>query len=62
MLMDVDTGEDEVRLVNKLTECHVDVKKIHKMKVKYAAQVFSQRVSSAMRYLASEYLLFTCKF
>lgn len=55
MLLAEDTGEDEIRFVNKLTEHHVIKEKIPKMKVKYAAQVFSQRVSSAMHYLASEY-------
>lgn len=55
MLLDVDVGEDDIRLVNKLTECHVNKDKIPKMKVKHAAQVFSQRVSAAMRFLASQY-------
>lgn len=54
MLLDVDDGDDEIRLVNKLTEAHVIKEKIPKMKVKFAAQIFSQRVSSAMRFLASE--------
>ncbi|KAF9794873.1 hypothetical protein SFRURICE_005108 [Spodoptera frugiperda] len=50
MLLAVDDGDDEIRLVNKLTEMHVDKNKIPKMKVKFAAQVFSQRVSSALRF------------
>lgn len=54
LLLDVDEGEDEIRLVNKLTEYHVKKDKIPKMKVKYAAQAFSQRVSAAMRFLASK--------
>lgn len=53
MLLAVDDGDDEIRLVNKLTEMHVDKNKIPKMKVKFAAQVFSQRVSSALRFLSS---------
>ncbi|KAH9633045.1 hypothetical protein HF086_000405 [Spodoptera exigua] len=53
MLLDVDIGDDEIRLVNKLTEMHVVKEKIPKMKVKYAAQVFSQRVSSALRFLST---------
>lgn len=56
MLFDKDTGEDEIRLVNKLTEYHVKENKIPKMKVKYAAQVFSQRVSSAIGFLASMFI------
>ncbi|XP_022836994.1 uncharacterized protein LOC111364379 [Spodoptera litura] len=55
MLLEIDDGDDEIRLVNKLTEMHVVKEKIPKMKVKYAAQVFSQRVSSALRFLSSEY-------
>lgn len=54
MLYNADVGEDEIRLVNKLTDYHVIENKIPKMKVKYAAQVFSQRVSSAIGFLASE--------
>ncbi|KAM3964326.1 uncharacterized protein ACR2FA_001294 [Aphomia sociella] len=52
MLLAIDVGEDEIRLVNKLTESHVIKDKIKKMKVKLAAQVFSQRVSSALGFLA----------
>ncbi|GBP61815.1 Vacuolar protein-sorting-associated protein 36 [Eumeta japonica] len=50
MLLEVDVGEHEIRLVNKLTEQHVNKDKIPKMKVSVAAQVFSQRVSAAMRF------------
>ncbi|KAF9404446.1 hypothetical protein HW555_014330, partial [Spodoptera exigua] len=57
MLLDVDIGDDEIRLVNKLTEMHVVKEKIPKMKVKYAAQVFSQRVSSALRFLSKHNIL-----
>lgn len=54
MLLAIDVGDDEIRLVNKLTESHVNKDKIKKMKVKLAAQVFSQRVSSALRFSASK--------
>lgn len=57
-LLQVDEGDDEIRLVNKLTENHVIKNKIPKMKVKIAAQVFSQRVSAAMRFLASKYFFY----
>ncbi|XP_050559419.1 uncharacterized protein LOC126912240 isoform X6 [Spodoptera frugiperda] len=57
MLLAVDDGDDEIRLVNKLTEMHVDKNKIPKMKVKFAAQVFSQRVSSALRFLSKHNIL-----
>ncbi|KAJ8706159.1 hypothetical protein PYW07_010936 [Mythimna separata] len=57
MFLDIDVGDDEIRLVNKLTENHIIKDKIKKMKVKLAAQVFSQRVSSAIRFSASK-----CKF
>ncbi|CAG4944833.1 unnamed protein product [Colias eurytheme] len=57
LLLDIDDGDDEIRLLNKLTEMHIIKEKIPKMKVKYAAQVFSQRVSSAMRFLARHNVL-----
>ncbi|XP_045493197.1 uncharacterized protein LOC123692481 [Colias croceus] len=57
LLLDIDDGDDEIRLLNKLTEMHIIKDKIPKMKVKYAAQVFSQRVSSAMRFLARHNVL-----
>ncbi|GBP15207.1 hypothetical protein EVAR_79221_1 [Eumeta japonica] len=44
MLLEVDVGEHERRLVNKLTEQHVNKDKIPKMKVSVAAQVFSKGV------------------
>lgn len=43
-----------IRLMPKLTELHVDPKKIKKMKVKCATQVFSQSVAANMGYLAGE--------
>ncbi|XP_047034960.1 uncharacterized protein LOC124640998 isoform X2 [Helicoverpa zea] len=57
MLLELDEGDDEIRLVNKLTEKHVIKNKIPKMKVKYAAQVFSQRVSSALRFSSKHNIL-----
>lgn len=55
LLLDIDAGEDDLRMCNKLTEAHVLIEKIPKMKVKHAAQVFSQRVSGALRFCASKY-------
>ncbi|XP_052741491.1 uncharacterized protein LOC128198747 [Bicyclus anynana] len=59
MLLDIDAGEHDIRLVNKLTESHVNKEKVPKMKVKHAAQVFSQRVSAALRFLAIGALMLT---
>lgn len=60
MLLAIDVGvDDEIRLVNKLTESHISKEKIKKMKVKLAAQVFSQRVSSALRFSGSKCILLT---
>ncbi|GBP92901.1 hypothetical protein EVAR_80624_1 [Eumeta japonica] len=44
MLLEVDVGEHEIRLVNKLTEQHVNKDKIPKMKVSVAAQVLAKGV------------------
>ncbi|CAH2100779.1 unnamed protein product [Euphydryas editha] len=57
LLLNIDSGEDDLRMCNKLTEAHVLPEKIPKMKVKHAAQVFSQRVSSALRFCAKHKLL-----
>lgn len=57
MLLNEDRGADEIRIVNKLTCYHIDQTKLPKMKVKYAAQVFSQRVSAVMRFLAKRKIL-----
>lgn len=35
MLLDADPGEDDIRLVNKLTDCHVTKEKIPKMKEQF---------------------------
>lgn len=51
-LYELDVGDYDTRMLNKLTDAHVYKEKMKKMKVKLAAQVFSQRVSSVMRGLA----------
>lgn len=45
-------------MLPRLTSEHVERKKIKKMKVKNAAQVLSQRLSSIMSYLSSESFIF----
>ncbi|CAH2100908.1 unnamed protein product [Euphydryas editha] len=57
MLLNEDRAEDEIRIVNKLTEYNVDATNIPKMKVKYAAQFFSQRVFAVTRFLARHKIL-----
>lgn len=58
LLMKENPAYKGIRLVPKITENHIDGKKISKMKVKYAAQVFSQTVASNMGYLAGLYIYF----
>lgn len=48
-LYELDTGDTDTRMLTKLTDYHIYPEKVKKMKVKYAAQVFSHRVSSTMR-------------
>lgn len=48
-LYELDVGDTDTKMLNKLTDLHVYRDRIKKMKVKYAAQVFSHRVSSTMR-------------
>lgn len=43
-----------IKLIKNLTEAHVDPKKIPKMKVKMATQIFSKTVATNMGYLAGE--------
>lgn len=50
LLLAIDDDEDLLRMCNNLTEAHVLPEKITKMKVKHAAQVFSQGVSGALRF------------
>ena len=46
---ELDIGDFDTKMLNKLTESHVYKEKLKKMKVSYAAQIFSQKVSSIMR-------------
>ena len=50
-LYELDVGPNHYKMCNRLTEADMYASKIEKMKVKVAAQVFSQRVSSVMRAL-----------
>lgn len=54
------TAYKGLRLMPKLTENHVVPKKIFKMKVKCATQVFSRSVAAHMGYLASKFLSTAC--
>ena len=47
------SSEDQYKVCPRLTDQNVVKGKIKKMKVSFAAQVFSQRVSSVLRRLAS---------
>lgn len=51
-LYELDSNIQDVKMLPRLTAEHVIPNKIKKMKVKYAVQVFSQRVSSIMSFLA----------
>jgi len=53
-LYELDSNIEDVKMLPRLTRQHVIPTEIPKMKVKNAAQVFSQRVSSIMAFLASE--------
>ena len=48
---ELDVGKDDTKAMKKLTDAHVVKDKIRKMKVKLAAQVFSQSVASVMKIL-----------
>jgi len=50
-----DSEMENLKMLPRLTDNHVIPQKISKMKVKCAAQVFSQRVSSLMAFLACKY-------
>lgn len=43
-----------IRLVNKLTDRHINPDKFQKIKVKYATQVLSQKVAVTMGFLAGK--------
>lgn len=49
-LYELDVGDFNTKMCYKLTDAHVYKDKLKKMKVKHAAQVFSHRVSSTMRW------------
>lgn len=54
-LYELDSKISDVKMLPRLTSEHVIPEKIKKMKVKNAAQVFSQRVSSIMNFLSCKY-------
>lgn len=56
-LYNIDSSIQDIKMLPRLTEQHIIPGKIKKMKVKMAAQVFSQRVSALMRFLACKYLI-----
>ena len=51
-----DTGIQGLRLMPKLTEKHVNIKKLSKMKVKCATQVFSKTVAASIAFMSSKFL------
>lgn len=54
-LYEIDSNIPDVRMLPILTLEHVDRNKIKKMKLKNAAQVLGERVSSIMSYLSSKF-------
>lgn len=48
-LYEVDVGDYDTKILKNLSDLHVYPNKIKKMKVKFAAQVFSRTVSAVMR-------------
>jgi len=52
-LFKLDSAIDDVKMLPRLTEQHVIPEKIKKIKVKMAAQIFSQRISAFMTFVAS---------
>lgn len=48
-LYELDRGDTDIRICNKLTDQQGYGYKLKEMKVSFAAQVFSQRVSSVLR-------------
>ncbi|RVE51568.1 hypothetical protein evm_003700 [Chilo suppressalis] len=57
LLLKENPGYRGMRLIPKLTDCHIVPQRIPKMKVKYASQVFSQTVANNMGYLADKGIL-----
>ncbi|KAK9728323.1 hypothetical protein QE152_g18101 [Popillia japonica] len=53
-MYEMDIGDYDTKMLNKLTDQHIYPEKIRKMKVKNAAQVFSHRVSSVMIVFANK--------
>jgi len=51
-LYTTDSCIPDTKMLPRLTDNHVIPQKIYKMKVRYASQVFSQRVSAIMHFLA----------
>lgn len=51
-LYNVDNLIPDSKMLPRLTDQHIVPEKVKKMKVKYATQVFSQRVASTMFFLA----------
>ncbi|KAF0706516.1 THAP-type domain-containing protein, partial [Aphis craccivora] len=56
-LYHMDSAIPDCKILPRLTDQHIVRDKIGKMKVKYATQVFSQRVSSTMNFLASRNII-----
>lgn len=57
-LYKVDSEIPDCKMLPRLTDQHVIPEKVLKMKVKYATQIFSQRVSSTMNFLACKCIHF----
>lgn len=53
-LYNLDSNIDEVKMLPRLTDHHIIPGRIKKMKVKMAAQVFSQRIAALMKFLAGK--------
>lgn len=60
-LYEKDPAYRGIRLVKKLSEQHINPSKFQKMKVKFATQVFSQRVASTMGFLAGNWFFYKQK-
>lgn len=55
-LYQADSKIEDCKMLPRFTDCHVMPDKISKMKVRYSTQVFSQRVSAIMSFLACKLL------
>jgi len=55
-LYQADSKIEDCKMLPRLTDCHVMPDKIPKMKVRYSTQVFSQRVSAIISFLACKLL------